>query len=69
MLQPFGYYLMPNGDGQRLFGRPFLSCSTLNPKKVRNIMFGLVMVFVLVLITVAPPFAVMAKAKAKSRRR
>ncbi len=32
-------------------------------------MFGLVMVFVLVLITVAPPFAVIATEKAKSRRR
>jgi cytochrome c oxidase assembly factor CtaG len=32
-------------------------------------MFGLVMISILVLITVAPPFAVMAVAKAKSRRR
>jgi len=28
-----------------------------------------VMVFILVLITVAPPFAVMSRAKVKSRRR
>ncbi len=32
-------------------------------------MFGFVMVLTLILMTVAPPFAVMAKAKAKSRRR
>ena len=32
-------------------------------------MFGLVMVFTLIFMTVATPFAVMAKAKAKSRRR
>jgi hypothetical protein len=38
-------------------------------KKVRRIMFGLVMVFVLALITVVPPFAVMAVARDKNRRR
>lgn len=32
-------------------------------------MFGLVMISILVLITVVPPFAVMAVAKAKARRR
>jgi len=32
-------------------------------------MFGLVMVLALVLITVATPFVVIAKEKAKSRRR
>ena len=42
---------------------------TLNPKKARKIMFGLVMVLTLVLITVAPPFLVVAKTKQKSRGR
>jgi cytochrome c oxidase assembly factor CtaG len=32
-------------------------------------MFGLVMILTLVLMTVAPPFAVIAMAKAKSRRK
>jgi hypothetical protein len=32
-------------------------------------MFGLVMVFVLVGITVVPPFAVMATTRSKSRRK
>ena len=41
----------------------------LNPKKARQIMFGFVMVLMLVLMTVAPPFAVVARAKAKSSRR
>jgi hypothetical protein len=50
-------------------GAPSLSNSTLNPKEARQIMFGLVMVLALVLITVATPFVVIAKEKAKSRRR
>jgi hypothetical protein len=44
-------------------------CPVPSLKKGRQIMFGLVMVLALVLITVAPPFAVIAKAKAKSRRK
>jgi len=32
-------------------------------------MFGFVLILTLVLITVAPPFIVMARAKAKSRRK
>jgi hypothetical protein len=38
-------------------------------EKARSSMFGLVMVFTLIFMTVATPFAVMAKAKAKSRRK
>ena len=48
---------------------PFLSCFTLNSEKARHVMFGLLMVLVLVLMTVASPFAVAATVKAKSRRR
>ena len=48
---------------------PFLSCFTLNSEKARHVMFGLLMVLVLVLMTVASPFAVAATVKAKSRRK
>jgi len=44
-------------------------CSILNSKKAVKIMFGFAMVLALVLMTVAPPIAVVATAKAKSRRR
>ncbi len=50
-------------------GPPSLSCSPQFLEKARPGMFGLVMISILVLITVVPPFAVMAVAKAKARRR
>jgi len=68
-LQPSGYHRLQTGYGYRPLRAPSLFCSTLNPKKARQIMFGFVMVLTLVLMTVAPPFAVVARAKAKSSRR
>jgi hypothetical protein len=60
---------MQMGDGHRSRVGPSLPCSTLNPKKAREKMFGAVMVLALVLITIASPFAVIAQAKEKSRRK
>jgi len=67
VLQPSGHYPMQTGDGHPSRVAPSLPCPTL--KESEADMFGLVMVLTLVLMTVASPFAVMAVAKAKSRRK
>jgi hypothetical protein len=69
ILQPSGDYHIPKSDGQSPSRRSILVLFHTDPKKVGKVMSVLLMVLVLVFITVAPPFAVMATAKAKSRRR
>jgi hypothetical protein len=60
---------LPRCYGECLSRGPFFWCSHAESEKVRLSMFGFVMVLALVLVTVAPPFAVVARSKAKSRRR
>jgi hypothetical protein len=73
-MPPSRHYHPHAGDGdlcgmaQSLFLSPD-SRPTLNPKKASKIMFGLVLVLTLVMMTVAPPFIIIARAKAKSRRK
>jgi hypothetical protein len=57
------------GDGYSLFSAQSFPCATLSSKKARKLMFGFVLVLALVLMTVGAPFAVMATAKTKSRRK
>lgn len=68
-LQPYGHYHVPTCYGRARFGRAIFPMFHAESEESEKIMFGLVMVFILVLTTVATPFAVMATVKAKPRRK